>query len=67
MKPVIKIDTDKAVQAVRKRGHKIKVETVAALNVKMQRQIETFKAAGVPVHHLSRAAALKKVRELLDV
>lgn len=64
---VIKIDTDKAVASVRKRGHGIKAETVAQLNVKMQKQIATFGKAGVPVFHLSRTAALKKVKELLGV
>lgn len=63
----IKIDTDAAIAAVRKRGHGIKAETVAKLNVKVQKQIDTFGKAGVPVWYLSRASALKKIRNLLTI
>lgn len=63
----IKISDKDALAAVRQRGHKIKAETIKKLNEKTTREVETFKKAGVPVFYLGRAAALKKVRELLGV
>jgi len=64
---IIKITNGEAEKSVRKRGHKIKLGTIVSLNDKMTRQVETFRKAGVPVWHLSRASALKKVKELLEL
>lgn len=63
----IKIDTDDAIRGVRKRGHSIKAETVAKLNVKVQRDLEKFDAEGVPFWYLTRPHALKRIKQLLEL
>lgn len=57
----------KCVAAVRKRGHKIKVETIEKLHKKSRRVADILEKTGLEVYRGDRAAVFQQVRQWLQV
>lgn len=57
----------KCVDAVRARGHKIKVDTIEKLHKKSRRVADILEKTGVEVYRGNRAAVFQQVRQWLQV
>lgn len=64
---LIEESVKKCVASVRKRGHKIKVETIEKLHAKSRRDADALEKKGVTVYRGNRAAVLHQVRQWLSI